>query len=144
MNTLEVRNLRLAITRGHGIVVPVDDVSFDVGHGEILGIAGESGSGKTLTLKSLIGLIPTGTTQSGVCRLDLDGNGLAEYVPSAVRGRGVSFVFQEPMSALNPTMRVGDLIAEGVRARDNESRGVWCMVLACPEEDGYAKRTTFV
>ena len=113
MTMLSVRNLRLEIRRAHDTIVPVDDISFEVGRGEILGIAGESGCGKSLTLRALIGLTPVGTTRSGDCRLDLDGRGLAAFDPTKVRGRGVSFVFQEPMSALNPTMRVGDLIAEG-------------------------------
>ena len=118
MTMLSVRNLRLEIARAHDRIVPVDDVSFEVGRGEILGIAGESGCGKSLTLRALVGLTPAGTTRSGECRLDLDGRGLREFDPVEVRGRGVSFVFQEPMSALNPTMRVGDLIAEGPKVHE--------------------------
>jgi oligopeptide/dipeptide ABC transporter ATP-binding protein len=115
MTLLAVRKLRLEIRRQHDSIVPVDDVSFEVKRGEIVGIAGESGSGKSLTLKSLIGLTPHGTTRSGDLLIDLHGKGLATYDPAAVRGRGVSFVFQEPMTALNPTMRVGELIAQGPR-----------------------------
>lgn len=113
MTLLSVRNLRLEIRRAHDTIVPVDDMSFEVERGEFLGIAGESGCGKSLTLRALVGLTPLGATRSGECRLNLDGRGLANFDPAKVRGRGVSFVFQEPMSALNPTMRVGDLIAEG-------------------------------
>lgn len=119
---LSVRDLRIEIRRGLDTVVPVDEVTFEVGYGEIVGIAGESGSGKTLTLKALAGLTPRHATSSGELRLDLDGHGLKEYDPAHVRGRGMSFVFQEPVTALNPTMRVGDLIAEGPRVHHGLSR----------------------
>jgi oligopeptide/dipeptide ABC transporter ATP-binding protein len=119
---LSVRNLRLEFRHGLDSIVPVDDVSFAVGRGEILGIAGESGAGKSLTLKSLVGLTPRGMTRRGELLLDLHGTGLATYDPGAVRGRGVSFVFQDPMSALNPTMRVGDLIAEAPRVHGRLSK----------------------
>lgn len=122
MTCLSVRNLRLEIRRDDDIVAPVDDVSFDVGRGEVLGIAGESGAGKSLTIKAIIGLTPSGATRSGTTELDLDGRGLTRFDPVEARGRGVSFVFQEPMTALNPTMRVGDLIAEGPRVHERLGR----------------------
>lgn len=122
MTCLSVRGLRLEMPLDGATVVPVDDVSFDVGRGEIVGIAGESGAGKSLTIKSLIGLAPEGTTRRGELLLDLDGHGLAPYDPARVRGRGISFVFQEPMTALNPTMRVGDMIAAGPRFHEGLSR----------------------
>ena len=122
MTCLSVKNLRLEIHRGENSIVPVDDVSFTVGRGEVLGIAGESGAGKSLTIKSLIGLVPEDSTLTGDLALDLDGSGLTAFDPAAVRGRGVSFVFQDPMTALNPTMRVGDLIAEGPRVHEGLGR----------------------
>ena len=122
MTMLSVRNLRVTIHRNDDDIVPVDDVSFDVEPGEIVGIAGESGSGKSLTLKALVGLGPTNSTATGDMLIDLDGGGLRPYDPVTVRGRGVSFVFQEPMTALNPTMRVGDLIAIGPRAQQGLSK----------------------
>ena len=122
MTMLSVRNLRLEVPRGASTIVAVDDVSFDVAPGEILGIAGESGAGKSLTLKSIIGLVPAKAKLTGGLKIDLDGNGLQPYSPQDVRGRGVSFIFQEPMTALNPTMRVGDLIAEGPRVHQGLSR----------------------
>lgn len=122
MTVLSVNHLRLEIRRANDTIVPVDDVSFEVGRGEIVGIAGESGSGKSLTLKALIGLTPPDTICTGSLLIDLGGTGLAEYRPADVRGRGISFVFQEPMTALNPTMRVGNLIAHGPRAHEGLSR----------------------
>lgn len=122
MTVLSVRNLRVTIGQGGSEVSPVDDVSFDVGRGEIVGIAGESGSGKSLTLRSIIGLLPNGANNTGEALLDLDRTGLAPYDPAAVRGRGISFVFQEPMTALNPTMRVGELISLGLRHHDGSTK----------------------
>lgn len=123
MTVLSVRDLRLELARENDTILPVDGVSFDVERGEVLGIAGESGAGKSLTIKALIGLLPAGARRQGEVLLDLDGRGLRSHDPAEVRGRGVSFVFQEPMAALNPTMRVGDLVAEGLRVRDGLGRG---------------------
>jgi oligopeptide/dipeptide ABC transporter ATP-binding protein len=97
-------------------VTPVDGVSFSVQAGESLGIVGESGSGKSLTLRSILGLLPPNGEVDGAVRFCLD-HGAADGVTAEdARGRGVAMIFQEPMTALNPTMRVGDLIAEGARA----------------------------
>jgi len=122
MTLLSVRKLRVEIAHPSHPIVPIDDVSFEVARGEIVGIAGESGSGKSLTLKALIGLTPPGASQTGELLIDLDGRGLAPYEPVDVRGRGMSFVFQEPLTALNPTMRVGDLIAQGPRTHHGLSK----------------------
>lgn len=95
----------------------VHGVSFRIGHGERVGLIGESGSGKSLTASSVIGLLPDNLHASGSVRLrgvDTDIIGARERVMSRVRGRHVSMVFQEPMSALNPVMRVGDQVAEAM------------------------------
>jgi oligopeptide/dipeptide ABC transporter ATP-binding protein len=97
---------------GFGDAHPVDGVTFAVGAGECLGLVGESGSGKSLTLRAALGLLPpAATVTAGELRLD----GKA-YKPADVRGHGISMIFQEPMSALNPLMRAGDLIGEALRA----------------------------
>ena len=119
---LEVTDLRVTMRRSGMEVTPVDGVSFSVDRGEILGVVGESGSGKSLTLRAIIGLLPTGGRVSGELRFSADYEPLRQYVPNDVRGGGISIVFQEPMAALNPTMRVGDLIGEGVRAKGGLSR----------------------
>lgn len=98
MAVLTVGGLRLASGQG----VPVKDVSFSVRQGECVGVVGESGSGKSLTLRAIAGVLPTGLRVAA-----------GDY---AVEGR-TAMVFQEPMTTLNPTMRVGDFIAEGPRAR---------------------------
>ena len=90
--------------------------------GEALGIAGESGSGKSLTLKSIIGLLPPAAIVGGDLRFTLDREEPVNYEPAEVQGHGISMIAQEPMTALNPTMRVGDLIAEGPQIHQELSR----------------------
>ncbi|MEU5867469.1 MULTISPECIES: ABC transporter ATP-binding protein [unclassified Nonomuraea] len=91
----------------------VHDVSFAIGPGERVGLIGESGSGKSLTALSLMGLLPEGVTASGVARLGgRDLVGVPEKRLKDLRGRELSMVFQEPMTALNPLMRVGAQVAE--------------------------------
>ncbi|WP_350274786.1 ABC transporter ATP-binding protein [Kribbella sp. HUAS MG21] len=93
----------------------VSDVDLTVGAGERVGLIGESGSGKSLTALSILGLLPEDVRAVGSVRLDGVGHelvGADERRMSRVRGRDIAMVFQEPMTALNPTMRVGDQIAE--------------------------------
>lgn len=112
---LEVEELHIGFASGRRRVTPVDGVSLTLSRGEALGIAGESGSGKSLTLKAIIGLLPPGAIVDGGLRFALDGEAPIPYTPAEVHGHGISIIFQEPMTALNPTMRVGDLVAEGPR-----------------------------
>ncbi|HEY9525194.1 MAG TPA: ABC transporter ATP-binding protein [Thermopolyspora sp.] len=108
----------------------VRDVSFSIAPGERVGLIGESGSGKSLTALSLTGLLPDGVTASGHARLrGQDLVGVPERRLSALRGKHVSMVFQEPMTALNPVMRVGAQVAEvmtlhGTPGRVARSRAV--------------------
>ncbi|NJP88355.1 ABC transporter ATP-binding protein [Nonomuraea sp. FMUSA5-5] len=91
----------------------VRDVSFSIAPGERVGLIGESGSGKSLTALSLMGLLPEGVTASGRARLgERDLVGVPESRVKDLRGRALSMVFQEPMTALNPLMRVGAQVAE--------------------------------
>ncbi|QJY48097.1 ABC transporter ATP-binding protein [Pseudonocardia broussonetiae] len=100
------------------------DVSFTVAHGESVALIGESGCGKTMTAMAVLGLLPRGfTVAAGQIRLD--GRDLltsSQRQLRAVRGRSIGAVFQEPMSSLDPTMRVGDQIAEARRLHLGESR----------------------
>jgi oligopeptide/dipeptide ABC transporter ATP-binding protein len=101
-----------------GEVPLVADVSFGIAAGERVGLIGESGSGKSLTAMSLLGLLPEGVRASGSVRLSgvpHDVLGAGERALAKVRGKRVSMVFQEPMTALNPVMRVGDQVAEVMR-----------------------------
>ncbi len=94
----------------------VDGVSFGVGVGETVGLVGESGSGKSLLSLAVMGLLPAGARVEGRVRFGgRDVLAMGERERRAMRGREVAMVFQEPMSALNPVMRVGEQVAESVR-----------------------------
>jgi ABC-type dipeptide/oligopeptide/nickel transport system ATPase component len=112
---LEVRDLNVRIATRRGTVRAVDGVSFEVPRGEALGLVGESGSGKSMTLRSILGVLPPeASVTSG--QILLDGQDLVPLRQTdlnRIRGPKMSMIFQEPMSALNPVMRVGAQIAEG-------------------------------
>lgn len=119
---LAIEDLRVHLSLGNGWIAPVDGVTLSVERGEFLGIAGESGSGKSLTLRSIAGLLPPGSRVEGRLLFSLNGETQQRFDPEEVRGHGVAMIFQEPMTALNPTMRVGDLIAEAPRVHQGLSR----------------------
>lgn len=119
---LDVADLSVTFDVHGGTVTPVDGVSLHLKRGEALGIAGESGSGKSLTLKSIIGLLQPNATAGGDLRFALGQEGPVPYAPADVHGHGISIIFQEPQTALNPTMRVGDLVAEGPRLHKGMSK----------------------
>ncbi|WP_110654758.1 ABC transporter ATP-binding protein [Salinicola halimionae] len=111
---LRIERLSLALPEGADRRYAVDDVSYDLGAGEILCIVGESGSGKSMTANAVMGLLPTGVHASQGRAL-FDGQDLLamnEISHRALRGRRIGMIFQEPMTALNPLMRVGEQIAE--------------------------------
>ncbi len=115
MPLLEVSDLRTYFHTRSGVARAVDGVSFTVEPGEILGIVGESGSGKSVTCYSLMGLVPQppGRIESG--RAMFDGVDLLHCPPRmarAIRGKRVSMIFQDPMTSLNPFMRIGDQLME--------------------------------
>jgi len=114
---LDVRDLRVRIATSRGAVRAVDGISFEVPRGAAMGIVGESGSGKSMTLRAILGVLPPAATITGGQVL-LDGQDLTVLPKrqlNAIRGPKLAMIFQEPMSALNPVMRVGWQIAEGPR-----------------------------
>ena len=116
---LDVCDLRVEFALAHGKLRAVDGASFGVAPGEALGIVGESGSGKTMTLRALIGLLPRAARVTGGSVM-FEGDDLVALDESRlreIRGRSIAMVFQEPMTALNPIMKVGDQIAEGPLVR---------------------------
>ncbi|MCG7298392.1 ABC transporter ATP-binding protein [Brevibacterium sp. ACRRH] len=115
---LHVKDLRIA-TETTELVKPL---SFDLASGERVGLIGESGSGKSLTASAIMGLLPDELQSSGT--IELQGHAgnlltLSDARMSKLRGKDISMVFQEPMSALNPLMRVGDQVAEVMKLHGN-------------------------
>jgi oligopeptide/dipeptide ABC transporter ATP-binding protein len=122
---LEVEDLAVDIRTGRGVIRAVDGVSFAVADGEALGLVGESGCGKTTSLRSILGLLPR-NARVARGRITLMGENLLDPRPGAMRrarGRIVSMIFQEPMTALNPLIRVGPQIAEAMQVNLGTSRG---------------------
>ena len=114
---LELRILRVEFTTAQGCLLEVRDVSFEMGAGEVLGLVGESGCGKSVTALAILRLLPVQAAISG--QVLFGGRDLlrvGEEDMRSVRGARISMIFQEPMSALNPVMRVGDQVAEAVLA----------------------------
>jgi oligopeptide/dipeptide ABC transporter ATP-binding protein len=121
---VRVRDLHVEFQLARGVVHAVDGVSFDVEPGEALGLVGESGSGKTVTLRALVGLLPRGAKLTGGT-IEIDGvevTAAEEDTQRKLRGTTVAMIFQEPMTSLNPVMRVGDQIAEEPLVRLGLSR----------------------
>src|SRR5271155_623866 len=142
--SLEVRGLTVELPTPGGWVRPVNDVSFTLGEGETLGIVGESGSGKTMLSLALMGLEPHGARHTGEAWLNLRGgnsdsssgggsNGGAQNGAHAtrenllaisqnemreLRGREIAMIFQEPMTALNPVLRIGAQVEEAIRVHE--------------------------
>jgi oligopeptide/dipeptide ABC transporter ATP-binding protein len=121
---LEVKDLHVQIATRRGIVRAVDGVSIEVPRGEAVGLVGESGSGKSMTLRAILGVLPSeARITSG--QVLLDGTDLVPLPSSSlnrIRGPKLAMIFQEPMSALNPVMRVGRQIAEGPQVHLGLSR----------------------
>jgi ABC-type dipeptide/oligopeptide/nickel transport system ATPase component len=113
---LDVQDLTVVFDGGRTALTAVDHVSFQVAPGETLGLVGESGSGKSVTAFSILRLVqPPGRIAGG--RIMFEGRdllALSEHEMRSVRGARISLIFQEPMTALNPVMRVGDQIAEAL------------------------------
>ncbi len=113
---VEVSDLRVTLATARGPVEAVRGASFAVGRGDTLGLVGESGCGKSLTALALIGLLPEGARATGSIRFDgRELLGLDDAALCRLRGRRIGMVFQEPMTALDPLMRIGDQIAEPLR-----------------------------
>ena len=120
---LEVRNLRVEFPNRRGTLVAVDDVSFSVNEGEVLGVVGESGAGKSMTGSAVIGLLePPGRIAGG--EVLLDGERIDNLSPEAmrrVRGKRIGMVFQDPLTSLNPLYTVGRQLTETIQTHQNVS-----------------------
>jgi peptide/nickel transport system ATP-binding protein len=115
---LDVQELRTQFATAHGVVRAVDGASFRVARGEVLGLVGESGCGKSVTALSIMRLVPAAGRITGG-RVLLDGDDLLGKDAEAmrrIRGARIAMVFQEPMTSLNPVFSIGDQIASAVLA----------------------------
>ena len=136
---LEVKNLRVEFPTRRGTLLALDDISFDIAPGEILGVVGESGAGKSLTGAAIIGLLePPGRIASGEIRLG--GRRIDNLSPEAmrkIRGRRIGAIFQDPLTSLNPLYTVGRQIIETIQvhlgASANDARR---QAIALLEETG--------
>ena len=127
MPLLEVEDLRVAFYTRKGTIRAVNDISFSLDPGETLGIVGESGSGKSVTCYSILGLVPQppGRIESGSARfagIDLLHCTAAQL--RTVRGKRISMIFQDPMTSLNPYMRVSDQIIEPLVIHEKMQRSL--------------------
>jgi len=121
---LDVQHLRVVFDGSHAPVTAVDDVSLQIAAGETLGLVGESGSGKSVTAFSILRLLPPAGRIAGG-RVLFDGRdllALPEREMRRIRGARIALIFQEPMTALNPVMRVGDQIAEALTVHGTATR----------------------
>ena len=141
---LSVRDLSVAFATRRGLLAALDGVSFDIAPGEVLGLVGESGAGKSLTGLAIVGLIdPPGRIVKGEIRLE--GARIDDLPPArlkAIRGARIGIVFQDPLTSLNPLMRIGDQIVETIlahaplNAREARERAVrWLVEVGIPAPD---------
>ena len=129
---LTVKDLKTYFHTAKGIIPAVDGVDFTVSQGETLGLVGESGCGKSVTALSIMGLVPSppGKTSGQILFDNRDVLSLSEREMRQLRGNEMAMIFQEPMSALNPVLTIGEQIAEAIRLhqdikdRDVEERTV--------------------
>jgi peptide/nickel transport system ATP-binding protein len=121
---LQVRDLKVSFRTEQGMVRAIDGVSFDVNEGEVLGIAGESGSGKTVTLLAVMGLItdPNAVITGSIKYRGRELVGLRQAEMRHLRGREIAMIFQDPMTALTPVYTIGWQIVEQIRAHQKISK----------------------
>jgi peptide/nickel transport system ATP-binding protein len=123
---LEIRDLRLELQNGRKPALPVvEDVSLRVNKGEIVGIVGESGCGKSILSLSVLGLLPPAIRVAGGAIHNQAGqalNQLGDHEIRRIRGKEIAMIFQDPMSSLNPSLTVGRQVAEAIRLHEGCSR----------------------
>lgn len=121
-NLLEIKNLTVEYTSEGQIVHAVNGVSFRLGKGKTLGLVGETGAGKTTIAKAILRVLPPYSSSVKAEAVLFEGQDLYdknELEMYMIRGKRISMIFQDPMTALNPVMRVGEQIAEGIRLHEN-------------------------
>jgi peptide/nickel transport system ATP-binding protein len=120
---LAVRDFRVAFFTPNGVVQAVRGVDLSVGAGEMVGIVGESGSGKSVTFLAMLGLLPSNAKISGSATVNgVELVGASGRTMRSIRGRQVSMIFQDPLSALNPVYRIGRQIVEMIQVHQDMSK----------------------
>ena len=116
---IKVEDLRISFRTVNGVVQAVRGVNFDVKRGETVAIVGESGSGKSVTMKALMGILPPNAfiEEGSISYSGMDLTKVDEKTMHTIRGKRIGLIFQDPLSALNPIMRVGKQITEVLRKR---------------------------
>ena len=151
MPLLEVNDLRTWFHTRDGVTRAVDGVSFSVARGETVGIVGESGCGKSVTFYSMLGLLPMPPARIESGSALFDGTDLVQASPSElrrIRGRKIGMIFQDPMTALNPCMKIGrqvmePLLAHGVCDRAEARRRAVALLAAAGIQDGERRMDMF-
>ena len=124
-NMLNIENLVIHYETDEEVVEAVNNISFSLKKGEVLGLVGETGAGKTTTALGIMGLLPTKVGHVIQGKIELDGENLfdkSEKEMRKIRGKKISMIFQDPMTALNPVKTVGDQIAEVVLLHNHCSK----------------------
>lgn len=115
MALLEVSDLKVKFATEDGLVTAVNGLNFKLNQGETLGIVGESGSGKSQTAFSILGLLAkNGRTEGSIKFRDKELVGLPEHELNKIRANEIAIIFQDPMTSLNPFMKVGDQLSEAL------------------------------
>jgi peptide/nickel transport system ATP-binding protein/oligopeptide transport system ATP-binding protein len=140
MALLSVTNLTTAFATARGEITAIEDVSFSLDEGEILGIVGESGSGKSVTALTIMGLLPQPPARIAAGEVRFRGEVLTKLSDTRmqrIRGPGITMVFQEPMTSLNPVFTIGEQVMETIRAHERLSqRALYSRALEMLEKVG--------
>ncbi|MBN8932925.1 MAG: ABC transporter ATP-binding protein, partial [Rhizobium pusense] len=121
---LEIKGLKTEVVTAEGRVTLIDDINLDLAAGEVMGLVGESGSGKSVTGLSIMGLIdkPAQVTGGQILFKGRDLRTLSEREFRSIRGNRIAMIFQDPMSTLNPVLRIDTQMIEVVRAHETISK----------------------
>lgn len=152
-NLLEIQDLVIRFHTDDGVIEAVNGISLSLKAGETLGLVGETGAGKTTTALAIMGLVacPPGRIERGSIVFDgQDLSRLSKHEYRKLRGKEISMIFQDPMTALNPTMTVADQIAEAIATtsaspstRQSSKRSACWRRCASPQSAPLSTRTSF-
>ncbi|MGO1589415.1 MAG: ABC transporter ATP-binding protein [Alkalibacterium gilvum] len=122
---LQVENLKISFDMGDSLAEVVSDVSFEISHGQTLGIVGESGSGKSVSARSIMQLLGKNAIVGEKSSIRFNGEEITEKTEKEmrkIRGKDIGMIFQDPMTSLNPTMKIGEQISESIQIHEEVSK----------------------